>query len=231
LNDVSYEAKFGSLFAFVPGTRFEGYSDPDHPLDMYSVRFNPVYVHRVEDEWRTDPPEANAFPLLGMYSLHSPQEIQRLLARMHGVPNKIDELSGLLQKSLLHSIMYAIVHDLHLQEQQNDTSKLVESTVDYLNGHYKENLSIERVAEMTGLSTNHYSKLFKEMIGYSPKDYIIRLRIGHAKEILEVSGGQLKDVSQKVGYPDEFYFSRIFKRVVGVPPSQYAKRAHMVDGK
>lgn len=220
LDDVRHEVKAGKLFAFVPGIRFEGFSDPRHPLKMYSIRYSLSVSGESAGE---DLPEP--FPLVGAYSLLREQHIHDLAERICGSFDKIDGIGLLYQKSLFHHVLYAIVEDLHLQEKQSSTAMLIEETFEYLKRHYKENVSVDQLAAMTGLSTSHYSKLFKEKIGYSPKDYLIRLRINRAKQFLEFSDSQLKDVAQKVGYPDEFYFSRIFKRVVGISPSQFAKQS------
>lgn len=220
LDNIRHEVKAGKLFAFVPGIRFEGFSDPRHPLKMYSIRYSVSLVGgSVEDE------PAEPFPLAGKYNLLREQHIHDLAERICGYFDKIDEIGMLYQKSLFHHTLYAIVEDLHLQETQSSTAMLIEETFEYLKRHYKENVSVDQLAGMIGLSTSHFSKLFKEKIGYSPKDYLIRLRINRAKQFLEFSDCHLKDVAQKVGYPDEFYFSRIFKKIVGVSPSQFAKQS------
>lgn len=220
LDGVRHEVKAGKLFAFVPGIRFEGFSDPLHPLKLYSIRYS---ISAAGESARDELPES--FPLVGAYSLLREQHIHDLAERICGCFDKIDGIGLLYQKSLFQHVVYAIVEDLYVQEKQSSTAMLIEETLEYLKRHYKENVSVDQLAAMTGLSTSHYSKLFKEKIGYSPKDYLIRLRINRAKQFLEFSDSQLKDVAQKVGYPDEFYFSRIFKRVVGISPSQFAKQS------
>jgi YesN/AraC family two-component response regulator len=59
-------------------------------------------------------------------------------------------------------------------------------------------------------------------VGYSPIEYLTHLRIDRAKELLAHSDIRIKEVSQSVGYEDELYFSRIFKKIAGVSPTQFS---------
>ncbi|MDQ0176589.1 AraC family transcriptional regulator [Bacillus chungangensis] len=95
----------------------------------------------------------------------------------------------------------------------------------YMGIHYDKQLSIDYLARMAGLSPNYFGEAFKKAFGQSTTDYMTELRIGHAKQLLRDSDLFLRDIARKVGYNDEFYFSRKFKKEVGVSPSAYSKNS------
>lgn len=100
----------------------------------------------------------------------------------------------------------------------------IEHTIDYMVNHYHKPLTLQDLAQIAGLSVSHYSRLFKRYAGYSPIDYLTHLRMDRAKELLVLSDYKLKGIAKSVGYNDEFYFSRMFKKVVGMSPSEFAKK-------
>ncbi|MFD3258196.1 AraC family transcriptional regulator [Paenibacillus lentus] len=97
----------------------------------------------------------------------------------------------------------------------------------YVEEHFHEPLSIGQLAEMANISPKYFVDLFKKNFGQSAMKYLSELRINEAKRYLLSAGEQLRlrDIALKVGYSDEFYFSRKFKKEVGVSPSDYIKKA------
>jgi len=97
----------------------------------------------------------------------------------------------------------------------------VRATLDYLRLNLDRRLSLDDMADHAQLSKSHFLRLFKEQIGYSPVDYFIHLKVQHACMLLSVTNQTVREISLAVGYEDPYYFSRIFKKVVGVSPNQY----------
>lgn len=96
---------------------------------------------------------------------------------------------------------------------------------EFMDQHYDEPLSIAQLAKMANISPKYFVDLFKKTYGISAMDYLTSVRINHAKRYLAESEARLRDIALKVGYKDEFYFSRKFKKEVGVSPSDFAKDA------
>ncbi|KAI7254519.1 hypothetical protein KC345_g11257 [Hortaea werneckii] len=92
---------------------------------------------------------------------------------------------------------------------------------EFMAEHYHEPLSIAQLAEMAGLRPKYFGDLFKKTYGQSTMDYLTGLRISRAKQYLQDSGYLLREIAHKVGYSDEYYFSRKFKKEIGVPPSAF----------
>ncbi|MGN0329673.1 MAG: response regulator [Kineothrix sp.] len=92
----------------------------------------------------------------------------------------------------------------------------------YIREHMTEPITAKELAAEFGLVAPYLGRLFKEYIGYTPAQYIQKLRIERAKYLLSADGDILtKDVAEMVGYPDPAYFSKLFKKKVGVWPSEY----------
>jgi AraC family transcriptional regulator of arabinose operon len=96
-------------------------------------------------------------------------------------------------------------------------------TLDYLRKNIDQRLTLDDMCDHARLSKSHFLRLFKEQTGYSPVDYFIHLKIQHACMLLSVTRQSVQEVSLAVGYDDPYYFSRIFKKIIGVSPSKYRK--------
>lgn len=96
----------------------------------------------------------------------------------------------------------------------------------YMAQHYHEPISIDSLALLSSLSPNYFGEAFKKAYGQNATDYLTELRIGQAKKLLRETDLLLKEIALQVGYSDEFYFSRKFKKVVGISPSAYSKTNH-----
>jgi len=94
----------------------------------------------------------------------------------------------------------------------------------YILEHYAGNVSLDAVAEHVFLSSVYVSRLFKQETGENFTDYVSRVRIDKAKELLEHPDILVSDVGQRVGYPNPRYFYRVFKNMTGYTPSGYRSR-------
>lgn len=95
---------------------------------------------------------------------------------------------------------------------------------EYMENHYHEPLSIAQLAHMANLSPKYFVYAFKKTFGQSAMDYLTDLRINRAKRYLLESEYRMREIAHKVGYSDEFYFSRKFKKEVGISPSEFVKK-------
>jgi len=74
---------------------------------------------------------------------------------------------------------------------------------------------------MAGLSESHFAALFRRATGYGALEYQIRLRMGLARVLLDTTARTISSIAHQVGYSDPLYFSRQFRRIHGMSPSQY----------
>ena len=99
----------------------------------------------------------------------------------------------------------------------------IDAAVMYFNQHYNEEICIEEYAESNGMSTSWFIRKFKEYTGFSPLQYILSIRIYNAEALLKDDQHNVTEISSIVGYDNPLYFSRIFKKVKGLSPSEYRK--------
>ena len=100
--------------------------------------------------------------------------------------------------------------------------KIAES-MDYMCQHLESNLSLEELAERAGVSLPHYCGLFKQRTGTSPIIYFIRLKMQHACDLLATTDLPIAAIAERLGYKNQFYFCRIFKKTIGVTPTAYRR--------
>ncbi len=93
--------------------------------------------------------------------------------------------------------------------------------MEYISKNYTKEIRNDILANMTGLSTVYFRKLFSEVYGTSPINFIKELRMKKAKEMLRSDYSSITDIALSLGYPNIFDFSRDFKKHVGVAPSKY----------
>ena len=97
----------------------------------------------------------------------------------------------------------------------------IDNTLSYLNERVGERLSLESIVRHSGLSKSHFMRLFKEQTGYSPMDYFIQLKMQRACMLLAFRQDSVRRIGAELGYPDPYYFSRAFRKAIGMSPMQY----------
>lgn len=101
----------------------------------------------------------------------------------------------------------------------------VNKIISYLNENYEHKISLEQIAHNMYLSPVYISKIFKEETGESPINYLIKIRLEKARDILHSSdNGSIKNIANQVGYDDVYHFSKLFKKYYGISPLYYRKQ-------
>ena len=98
---------------------------------------------------------------------------------------------------------------------------MIEKAKAYINENYHRDISLEEVSRSVDISSYYFSKLFKEETGENFIEYLTAIRIEKAKELLHHREISIKNISIETGYSDPNYFSRIFKKQVGITPTEY----------
>lgn len=118
-----------------------------------------------------------------------------------------------------------LTEDLHTYTNNMAQKDLATSVASYLREHYRQNISIGTLAEKFHVNPTYMTRMFKQYVGKTPTRFIVDLRINHAKKlILEIDNVELKEIAYQVGYLDQGYFSRIFKKTTGLSPSEFKQQ-------
>lgn len=108
-------------------------------------------------------------------------------------------------------------------EEEDTRSGIAARAKEYVDEHYSEELTLQRVADAIGISPGYLSTSFSQFCGKGFVDYLNQVRIEHACAYLRLKYFKTYEIAYKVGYKDEKYFTRVFKKVMGVPPNEYKK--------
>lgn len=124
-----------------------------------------------------------------------------------------------LKKHMLNSIKSIMTNQLDRIKKKN--AKPVRDAIRFIKEHYHEPLDLERVAEAILFNPVYISNVFKKETGENFIDYVNKYRIDVAKEMLRTSNDKISSISNAVGINDSKYFSKLFRKYVGLKPSEY----------
>ncbi|MGH7941836.1 MAG: helix-turn-helix domain-containing protein [Limisphaerales bacterium] len=110
------------------------------------------------------------------------------------------------------------------QAAPSENASRIRRSIAYMVGHLNQPLQVSTLAAQASVSTSHFFALFKRQMGAAPIDYFIRLRMNHARKLLDSTRSSVKEIAATMGYDDPFYFSRVFKSVHHVAPAEYRRR-------
>ena len=101
---------------------------------------------------------------------------------------------------------------------------LVRSMIRYLREHYAESLTLQVLAKEFGISESYISSLIKKDTGKRFSDHLTEIRIHRAQELLRTSNDSVEKIAERVGYPDYYYFTKVYKKMTGISPAAYRKQ-------
>ena len=107
------------------------------------------------------------------------------------------------------------------QRRKHKKSKLISDVLQYLDEHYKEDISLQQLADRFFVNASYLSRLFKEEVGHIFTKHVMRLRVEKAQHLLKTTHLKIYEVSEAVGYSDVKYFNKIFKDFTGLTPAEY----------
>ncbi|MBC1234617.1 helix-turn-helix domain-containing protein [Listeria booriae] len=139
----------------------------------------------------------------------------------------------MLKALLMHLIIY-ILRDADPEQLENNGFKLsteaqekqtlVNEIIHYMEKHHTEDVTLSSLSQTMYISPTYISKVFKEETGESPINYLIKIRLSRAHDLLTSQDVTVKEAAKLVGYNDAFYFSKLFKKYYGFPPSDVLKQ-------
>ena len=128
------------------------------------------------------------------------------------------------QQYLLSQLIYEIIKNVFFRKN-SDKINTINQVLDYIRQNYQNSICLDDliIQANSNVSKRHFISFFQQYTSYTPIDYLNNFRIERAKTLLTSTNMQISAISQEVGFQDEFYFSRMFKKRVGIAPSKYRK--------
>lgn len=128
-----------------------------------------------------------------------------------------------------HTLAHLISLMVRLRQERGrgelDADQKVAQCLAYIKQHLEQPLSLGALAALANLSPSRFTELFRKQTGTSPHQYLQRLRIHQACQLLDSTNLNLKQIAAQLGYQDQFHFSRVFKTLKELSPKNYRRRS------
>jgi AraC-like DNA-binding protein len=210
--------KPGELLAIPSGTPYAYGADEENPWGIYWVNVRGSLIGEYLKALRISLER----PVL---NLGHDARLIGLFVELLDVLEESQSESNLLCASSILQHMIGIF--LRVQRAKRsvlpDATQRVAASIEFMKSNLARPLDISMLSDLAKVSPSHYSTLFKRQTGYSPVDYLIRLRVHAAAELLVSTNLDVKAIAAKLGYRDPLYFSRVFVGVKGLSPSKYRR--------
>lgn len=157
----------------------------------------------------------------------------KALDRAHQLDEKKSPANLLETNALMRLLLSVFFADCDQPQTHNTLHGLTRfgAVLEYIRRHLNGTITIEDLAEIAGLNPTYFSNLFSRYMGIPPVQYINKQRIEEAQRLLFSTDDTLYKIARTVGFSDEYYFSRIFKKIVGIAPDHYRKQPFILKGK
>jgi AraC family transcriptional regulator, transcriptional activator for feuABC-ybbA operon len=223
LERKKYPLKGGMLLYICPDVLHSMEIDAEGPGCFYSVHFSFVGINFNDGSWDIND-KVKIVPLHPVQALQDSYPIQEAFKKLTDSWNA--KLPGyeFVARTLLEQLLIAIYQNTQRQNQNYGASLKVEKIIAFMHENINSQITLAQLAELVQLSPTYLSRAFKETTEYSVIEYFNKMKIDKAKELLIEGGKKVKEVAGVLGFSDEFYFSRIFKKIEGVSPSEFYSR-------
>ncbi len=229
VDGVTYEVSQGDLLVCNPGVMHQSIiTNPADPTLEFVAGLSDIHFLDMEPNHIQTP---NGSPVISLSN-----ELKREISRccyeiidenMSTQPGRYYLVQAQMMKMLI--LIYRSITEKPRDEivgvtfESYSKNYVVQKIIQYLKANYSQHISLDQIAQNMYLSPVYISKIFKEKTGDSPINYLIQIRLGKAKEMLEENRGSIRMIAAQVGYDDVYHFSKLFKKHYGVSPLFYRK--------
>lgn len=220
IENKTYQFKAGALLYICPNIQYSLESDGEDHLSCFTVHFSYATVGFKGDKWDITR-ATNMLPLDCVQILKDYYQINNIFKNL--IENWFAKLPGyeFITRNLLSQLLIEIYHNIKNNNQNYSTSLKVEKIIEYMRSNVDTRVTIADLAELVQLSPAYLSGIFKETTGYSVIKFFNKIKVDKAKELIIEGDKKVKEVAQILGFTDEFYFSRIFKKIEGISPLEF----------
>lgn len=142
------------------------------------------------------------------------------------IPRLIDEIDALVNLRAAEEYVNGFLEEIkkEIKEEESPYNPLVQDAVKYIRENYAKDISLTAVAEHLAVNPSYLSRLLKQETGDNFTDILADIRIRKAKQLLNEPGIRISDVTELVGYSNYEYFFQVFRKSVGISPSEYRRQ-------
>jgi len=216
-NQSSWSVERGDLFILPPGTAHHYKADRETPWSLFWCHFRgslalDLYEHIDFDDNELVIRQLNYLSLLARFN--DLVEIARNSYSIAGFIHAGNQLRQIL----------TLIERLKHTKQKTQTGIILPKIQQYMRENLNKHLSLEDLALLSHLSKYHFSRKYQLLTGFSPVQHFIHLKMEHACFLLDQADMSISEVAFELGYDDALYFSRVFRKINNISPSQYRKK-------
>lgn len=126
-------------------------------------------------------------------------------------------------KLFFTNIIASCIKNIEIKNSENDYKK-IDFILDYINLHYNEDLYLDYMAQLINTTPKYFSKYFKKSTKFNFTEYLNKVRLSHAKNLLVNKNLMIKDVVIQVGFKSNSTFSNAFSKFHGITPNEYRNK-------
>lgn len=231
-----YTIRAGDVFV-VHGDLQHGYKDLED-VHLANLCFDPDEILLATNHLKKLPGYHVLFSLEPKYrSEHrfesrlrlTPEELTHLLQLVDAIDRELEQARAGFEYTIIALFMQAVsylcrcyAHTSHLPTTHS--LMRIGKVISYLEAHYAEHVDLEALQQIADLSSSALLKNFKDATGVSPIEYLLRVRISRAIELMRNRYNSITDAAFAAGFSDSNYFARQFRRVMNMTPTEYRKR-------
>jgi len=224
IDDTRYEVGKGNIIIMNPGVKHIKIIPEGVHVEEFNYALNNIQFKNLPANFLTEPAFLPVFNL----PLYQP-EISKCITETLTEQEKNEPYCDLLIKCSIMKLTALLFRGMTVKKDGTEKNRLnligsektniVNSILLYLSQNYMKQISLYRIAHNMYLSPVYISKIFKEETGESPINHLIRIRLTKAQEMLNTGDVPIKVIARNVGYEDAYYFSKLYKKYYGIPPS------------
>ncbi|MFS0925137.1 helix-turn-helix domain-containing protein [Enterococcus durans] len=228
--DKEWSISRGSVVLMPPDQEHTYYSDEGNPWDIFWVHFTGKEVVGYL------PQSLQAKDEFMVKQLCHSKEMNRLMFYFGGMIQTFS--SGFSYEALLYAsqllrtiLSYLAFHETENSAASNKGNEYVTQAIQYIYDHLEEKIIVEDIAQTLMISPNYLSKIFRQVMGISVNYFITNVKTKQASHYLLNTTLSVQQIAQYLGYQDQYYFSRLFKKIYGVPPKKFREQRGPKNGK
>lgn len=205
LNGVPYCVEPGTILHVAKGTKLIGENLTKDAAQLACILFHHDETHSASQEH---------FKL----EVANPTILNQIIEQLKHYDEQPLMVAALKCQATFYVLLEKIIEGMR---KSSEIDSCLDEILTYIHQHYKESLSVTEIANCFDIERRHLAYIFKRHTGMSPLNYLTEYRIGIAKELLRQQHYPIMKVAELVGFEDNLYFSRIFKKRTGYSPTAY----------
>lgn len=211
--------KQGVLLYLSPELKHSLISCNDDPMSFYGIHFSYLIADFFNNQWKCEG-RNEVLPIKAVSDAVAYQKLQVLFKKINLYWNEKPPGYEMICRSALLEVLCQC---MCYSEVNYASRKKIETLLAYINKNLNRRIAVEEMAEIVNLSPDYLGVQFKSITGFTIVQYLNRSRIDQAKVLLLDENLRIRDIAEKLGFCDEFYFSKTFKKYEGISPLNYVK--------